>query len=350
MLFTRTGLTYSEPARVTPGLTLISPMVGDIVFLVDEAGETVHEWKTGKGLTKWSYLLPNGNLFTNERVANPTGVDLTLSGRMCEYDWDGNLVWQFEDPGQHHDARRLADGGVIYPANTPLSAEDQARVVGGVPGTEFDGDMAGEVIREVDADGTVRWEWPFTNLGFDRFPLHRNANRWVHGHANTVDVLPGERYLISSKVMNLLFIVNRATHEIEWHYQNDDLGGQHDAQMLENGHILVFANASYSRDLHASEVWEIDPKTNDIVWRYRQKQNPFAMFSPMVSGCQRLASGNTLVCEGAKGCVAEVTPKGDVVWEYVNPMFFTDDRVGEINSLFRARRYSRDSPEIMGRL
>ena len=37
MLPLQTGLTYSDPARVTPGLTLIAPMQGDTVFLIDEA-------------------------------------------------------------------------------------------------------------------------------------------------------------------------------------------------------------------------------------------------------------------------------------------------------------------------
>lgn len=350
MLLIHTGLTHSEPGRVTEGLTLIAPMLGKKVFLVDEAGRKVHEWATGIGLTKWCYLLPNGNLFSNERSANPKGVDLTMSGIMREYDWDGNIVWEHEDPSQHHDARRLSGGGTVYLANVPLSEKERKAVLGGVAGTEPEGGPYGEVIREIDAEGKIVWEWPFTNLGFDRFPLHRNANRWVHGHANTVFPLEGERYLISSKVMNLIFIVNRATDEVEWHYQDDMMSGQHDVQQLENGNILLFANGTYMSDLNASEVWELNPETREIVWRYRQTENALAMFSPMVSGCQRLPSGNTLICEGAKGCVFEVTPAGNVVWEYVNPEFNTHEKLGRLNWLFRTRRYSRRSQEISGRL
>ncbi len=120
--------------------------------------------------------------------------------------------------------------------------------------------------------------------------------------------------------------------------------------MLDNGNILFFANGTYAPDLHASEVWELDPQSKQIVWRYRQKQNALAFYSPMVSGCQRLWSGNTLICEGAKGCVAEVTPDNDVVWEYVNPVFNSHDKLGSFNWLFRARRYRRDGPEIANRV
>ena len=68
--------------------------------------------------------------------------------------------------------------------------------------------------------------------------------------------------------------------------------------------------------------------------------------SPHVGGCQRLPSGNTLVCEGAKGCIFEVTPDGDVVWEYVCPYFNEATGFGKINWLFRARHYTAGTPEL----
>ena len=124
------------------------------------------------------------------------------------------------------------------------------------------------------------------------------------------------------------------------------MGGQHDAQVLDNGNVLVFANGSYSRDLHHSEVWEINPSTDEVVWEYRAKDNPQSFFSPHIGGCQRLASGNTLVCEGAKGCIFEVTPGGDIVWEYINPYFNEIPGFGQLNWLFRSRHHSPDAPEV----
>ena len=72
-----------------------------------------------------------------------------------------------------------------------------------------------------------------------------------------------------------------------------------------------------------------------------------------ISGCQRLASGNTLICEGICGRIFEVTPQGDVVWNFVSPYFASDDLKGlgaGQNMVFRALRYAADSPEIAGRL
>ena len=124
------------------------------------------------------------------------------------------------------------------------------------------------------------------------------------------------------------------------------MGGQHDAQMLDNGNILLFANGAFAADLHHSQVWELDPATKEIVWRYQGKDNPQAFFSPHIGGCQRLENGNALICEGAKGCVFEVTPEGDVVWEYISPYSNPTPQFGNVNWLFRARHYDTNASEL----
>lgn len=345
MRIRHTGLLFDDPAQSTPGYMLICPVEGDRAFLLDPDGAVAHEWATAGGMTNWSYLLPDGNLFRNERCDNRRGVALTVSGRMSEYAPDGTLVWRHEDPWQHHDARRLANGAV-YATFTDLDAAGKAAIRGGVAGSETPGGPFGEAIRRVDEAGRTVWEWHFTELGLDAHPLHRNANRWSYGHTNTVCPLPDGTYLVSSKNLNLLFILDPATDAVTWRYQNDGMGGQHDAQMLENGHILVFANGLYGADLSHSQVWEIDPATNEVVWRYVARDDFTSFYSPHMGGAQRLPSGNTLICEGAKGCLFEVTPDGDVVREFVSPHFVASGTFGQINWLFRCRWYAPDAPEI----
>ena len=244
MRITSTGLLYDEPGRSTPGYLLIRTSEGDSSFLLDPDGKVVHSWTGRIGMTNWGYLLPNGHLFANERCANRKGVALTVSGRLAEYDKAGKLIWEHEDPYQHHDARRL-DNGAIYAALTDLDDAEKAAIRGGVPGSESEGGPYGEVIRQVDDNGTVVWEWHFSRLDYDEHPLHRNANRWSYGHTNTVLPLGDGRILVSSKNLCLLFIVDHSTNEVVWRYQNDEMGGQHDAQLLENGNILIFANGAY---------------------------------------------------------------------------------------------------------
>jgi len=350
MLCLHPGVTLSATDQSTPGYVLFAPAGAKNVYLIDYVGTVVQQWQVDGGLTHWCYLLPSGNLFVNERCEQPEGVVLTGSGLMREYDWQGNIVHELLDPWQHHDARRLANGNTVYLAFTPLDAKQQAQIKGGKAGTETDPGIFGECIREVDTAGTVVWEWHFTEFGNNEFPIHVNANRWSRGHTNTVFPLADGNYLISCKILNLLFIVDRQRSEVVWHYQNDDMGGQHDAQVLDNGNILLFANGVYACDLHYSSIWELDPATKEKVWHYQAKDNPQSFFSPHVGGCQRLASGNTLICEGAKGCLFEVTPDGDVVWEYVCPYFNPTTQFGKVNWLFRARHYLHDCKEIQGHL
>ena len=109
MLLQHTGVTRSTQGA-TDGYVLFHPIAGNQVYLIDYTGAVAHSWSVGIGFTNWCYLRPDGNLFVNERCENPQGVELTGSGLMREYDWQGNLVWEHLDPWQHHDARRLENG------------------------------------------------------------------------------------------------------------------------------------------------------------------------------------------------------------------------------------------------
>ncbi len=51
------------------------------------------------------------------------------------------------------------------------------------------------------------------------------------------------------------------------------------------------------------------------VWTYMDP----ALYSPFVSGAQRLENGNTLICQGMNRRLLEVSPAGDLVWEYIEP-------------------------------
>jgi len=346
MRIRNTGLLFEDPAQSTPGYILICPVEGNCAILLDPKGEIAHQWQTTGGMTNWCYLLPSGNLFVNERCDNRKGVALTVSGRMSEYTPSGELVWRHEDPYQHHDMRRLSDGA-IYATFTELTDATKAAIRGGIPGSETDGGPFGEAVRKVNDDGNTVWEWHFKELGLDSYPLHRNGNRWSYGHTNTVCPLADGTYLVSSKNLNLLFIIDPITNTVNWAYQNDEMGGQHDAQMLDNGNILVFANGLYAGDLSHSQVWEINPISRDIVWRYVAKDDMTSFYSPHMGGAQRLPTGNTLICEGNKGCLFEVTPDGDVVREFVSPHFVSSGQFGQINWLFRSRWYAADAAQIV---
>ena len=52
----------------------------------------------------------------------------------------------------------------------------------------------------------------------------------------------------------------------------------------------------------------------------------------------------------AWGRLFELTPAKEIVWEYIAPYYHTGFDGDSVNWIFRAFRYSKDSPEIVCRL
>ena len=69
---------------------------------------------------------------------------------------------------------------------------------------------------------------------------------------------------------------------------------------------------------------EINPISKQIVWQYsglNSDRPVWSFFSSFISSARRLPNGNTLINEGMNGRIFQVTPAGEIVWEYVNPYY-----------------------------
>lgn len=350
-----TGILLHDEARATSGFTLITPLVGKSAYLVGMRGEVLHQWNFPLTPGNYAYLLPNGNLLWSGRTDEGPPLRRGKGGLMREYDWDGNVVWEYVDHGQHHDFRRLDNGNTAYLGWEALSGDVAERVQGGLPSSEKDGVIYGDYLREVDGDGNTVWEWHIHEVeDIERHVLIPSVDRQEFAHANACRPLPDGNVMISFRRINTIAIVDRQTKQFRWSMRDDSWGTTHDCEMLANGNITCFANGIYTPLNPFSRALEIDPETKEVVWEYRG-QPTWTFFSPNISGVQRLWTGNTLICEGQMGRVFEVTPAGEIVWEYVNPFFgpydwFGLERGGFGNSVFRAYRYAPDSPEIAGRV
>lgn len=61
----------------------------------------------------------------------------------------------------------------------------------------------------------------------------------------------------------------------------------------------------------------IDPRTGAVTTLYGDDPN-HVMYTATQSDQQILANGNLLMAEAEAGRIIEVTPAGEVVWEYIN--------------------------------
>ena len=350
-----TGLRAVDAARVSPGLTLFAAMLAEgtgTVYLINLKGEVVHTWKMPYPPGLYGYLTDKGTLFYNGKIPNDTflGKSPFKGGAALEADWNGKVLWEVRHPNHHHDGRLLKNGNVLLLCAAELPDDVAKKVQGGRSGTEVDAKMWADYLVEMTKDGRTVWEWrswEHLDPAKDTITaIQENRREWTHG--NAVVELPDGDLLVSFRHISTIIKIERQTGQIVWKLAAPPLSAQHAPSPLPNGNILIFDNGPHRVDNPAtfSRVIEVNPSTKEIVWKY-QERIPWNFYSFHISNAQRLPNGNTLINEGAFGRFFEVTPEGEVVWEYVNPYFGPGSAAAnaQSNSVFRVYRYTEDQIE-----
>ncbi len=165
-------------------------------------------------------------------------------------------------------------------------------------------------------------------------------------HSNSIAILTrdfegvGEKgdLLISAKHLNLIFVYDQDKRDISWHWGRDILRGQHTPLPLENGNFLIFNNG-YKK--HGTYVIELNPQTKEIVWQYPPSKDQ-RFYCPTMGNAFRLSNGNTIIGNGHYGYAIEVTPGGDIVWQWNNGRTPPQpkDKLRKGNPFYRIIRYT----------
>ena len=122
------GLVFSDTTQVCEGFTLFTPKDGTSTYLIDNKGQLVHEWQSEYLPTMTVYLLEDGNLLRATGLSDGGG----LTGGFQVMDWDGNVIWQYTQPTQHHDIEPLPNGNVLMIVNDAKS-KAEVKEFGGNP-------------------------------------------------------------------------------------------------------------------------------------------------------------------------------------------------------------------------
>ena len=344
---TSTGVTLHDPQKVCPGYIIYTPMYGPgHVDLIDLNGDVVHRWEMPHPPGLYGYLLPNGNLFYLGKTHDETwdrfpSWNRFKGGVIMEVDREGNPVWEHRDSDHHHDARRTESGGAIYLTVEKVPDDLAAQVKGGLPRK---GDMWSDTLVEIDASGNRIWEWrshEHLDTETDIITHCDFRDEWAHG--NTIVPLSGDRVMVSFRNISTVGIIHKNTGRWTWKIDYNTLAQQHDPSMLHNGNVLIFDNGAHrkSHPLPHSRVIEVSTSTSEIVWSYTDTPL-YNFFSSYISGARRLPNGNTLITEGMFGRIFQVTPAGEVVWEYISPHFFQAPDGAVTNAVFRSTHYLPD--------
>jgi hypothetical protein len=292
-----------------------------------------------------------------------------------ELDWNGKTVWEWGEqaPGgsarQNHDWDRLPNGNTIV-----VSTVDRI-----IPSLSQKS-VGDQVLYEVMPKGDIVWKW-YTADHIPEFGLSAEGikelkfalkdgnkshgfltindmqaigpNKWFDGGDKRFDP---DNIVIDSREASFIAIIDKKTGHIVWRLGPDHVtdhapelrptlgtqvprafdqtSGQHDAHIIPEGlpgagDLLVFDNEGPSGypstrldTFWGSRVLEINPITRQIVWQYTGLNSdgaPWSFGSSFISSARRLPNGNTLIDEGMNGRFLQITPNGEIVWEYVNP-------------------------------
>lgn len=446
------GVVVNDP-RAFQGYTLFSPLNSTKTFLIDMKGRVVQSWKGASTPCSLAYLLPDGNLlrpchWEETRRTIVPGMISPNGGRIQEFTWDGELVFDMRAPADkfvpHHDIVKLANGNLLVLASERKTAREVSAAGRRVPGA-----LRPDLIVEIKPTGKTTWEVVWEWRVWDHLIQDHDNDKpnfgEVAAHPERIDVNFGLGFVAAnpaemSKLKSLGYVGGKTDTGEQWNHVNSldyradvdqimlsvrsfsevwvidhstttaeaagSTGGrsgkggdllyrwgnpvayhaapvsaqqfyqQHDAHWIPQGrpgagNMLVFNNGNRRPGDEHSTVDELVIPM-DAAGRYaRPASGPYGpdkpawshaspnktdFYSFYVSGAQRLPNGNTLICSGAQGTFFEVTPEGETVWRYVNPLrskvvapnaqAAAPDRC---NHVFRAYRYAPDYPGLAGK-
>ncbi|MBN2564321.1 MAG: hypothetical protein JXB46_01280 [Candidatus Eisenbacteria bacterium] len=341
------GVTVYDSTRAWDGLNFYTSGDAPGAILMDMRGNVLHKWtysfmdawrqgpggelpRSSKGAGFWrrAHLFKNGDVLA---IFDGHGI--------IKVDRNSKLVWA-RFGGFHHDLDVMSDGRIYTLLREPKI----------IPRINPDHPVLEEFIVVLDADGSELRrvsQLEAIERGGRLDLLEGMKDDGDIFHTNTIEVLDGSlaardpafragNVLICIRELDNIAIVDMDSEQVVWGLEGPWLK-QHQPTVLENGNMLIFDNGG-SRG--ASRVLEFDPVTREIVWVYKGDANRL-FHSPQCGSNERLPNGDTLISETDRGRALEVTPEGEIVWEYVNPAQAGDE--GQyIASLFEVIRIPRD--------
>ncbi|VGO15228.1 hypothetical protein PDESU_03810 [Pontiella desulfatans] len=394
--------------KAFPGYTLFAPKHFTKTYLMDNNGMIVNEWESQYEPGQSVYLLENGNMLRCCLTKNKAFIGGGEGGRLEEYDWDGNLVWEYwlsDDQNlMHHDIAPMPNGNILAMVVEHKSMEEAVQAgfdKNALKDSKLFPDYIVEIQKTGPKSGKIVWQWHVWDHLIQDFDKTKDnygdvaANpgkidpngsgrraKAFWNHFNSIDYNAElDRIVISCRGNSEIWIIDHgiSTEEARgtkgdllyrWgnpstHRQDgkQTLFQQHDSQWIPAGcpgagNILVFNNGLGRGHTSVDELAISKKGETKMVWSYTDP-DPKTFFSQEISGAQRLPNGNTLICAGVHGTLFEVTPKGETVWEYVNPVTSRVLKQGETvpldhryhaqNAVFKIHRYPANHPAFKGR-
>ena len=336
------GVTTYVAGKAQEGFTLYTSGSAAAAFLIDMQGHVVHEWRRPFS-SVWQPAAggvqrpqPDSHVYFRRALAYPNGDllavyesvgDTPFGYGLVKLDRNSEVVWNY--PGRAHHGIDIGADGNIYVLThefTDKPLKDYAHIAS----PRLDDFLVvlspdGEELKKISLLNAVarsKYRLLLNTISSPAFidPLHSNSVSYITDVAAANFAFGKEgQVLLSFREPSAVVVLDVDTEEIVWAARGSWIG-QHDPEILANGHILLFDNyGNFEGPEGRSRVIEFDPRTMEIVWQYSgTAERP--LDSHIRSSQQRLANGNTLITESNGGRILEVTPDREIVWEFLNPV------------------------------
>lgn len=349
----RQGVTTHDPTRAYDGLTLYTSGRDAAAYLIDMDGRAVHRWQRPFS-SVWDESaaarnpVPDDFVYFEKAVPLPNGDLLAVYVGVGDTPWgyglvkldrDSNVTWKNLD-AFHHDIA-LADDGRIYGLTHSFRRRPLASPAGDLAApSHLEPPILEDYLVILGPDGRTQKRISLleaVNRSVLRHLLWRTLYHSLEDplHTNDVDILDRTsaarlrskvpvaaegQVLLSFRDLGggAIALLDVDSEQIVW----GSIGSwvsQHDPDILANGNILMFDNLGHLGLEGLSRVLEVDPRTGGMVWTYAGTADR-KLESTIRSAQQRLPNGNTLITESDGGRLLEVTPQGDIVWEFLEPV------------------------------
>ena len=88
MRFASFGVTEYKREQAFHGVTLFTPLIQNVTYLIGMNGEVFHKWTLEGQPGNYTYLLPNGNLLAAVKPADSPYEFSAMCGKIQEISWD----------------------------------------------------------------------------------------------------------------------------------------------------------------------------------------------------------------------------------------------------------------------
>lgn len=356
------GISIDQAEKTADGFTLYTLTEGCWAALIDMRGTVVHRWELPfrKAWPHPSHIegpLPDENIYWFRCHLYPNGDllaiyeadgDTPYGYGLVKLNKESKLLWAYAN-NVHHDVD-VGEDGTIYTLTQRIVTKPPA-------GLEFlDPPYLTDSLVVLSPDGQELQNIPiaeaFANSSYAlTLTARKNETVWSERetdvlHVNGVRVLnrtlaakfplfkPGQ-VLLSARSLDTLAVLDRDARRVVWAARGI-WKMQHDAEFLDNGHLLLYDNAGSSEQ---TRVLEYDPLTQAISWAYMNENS--TRFRALNRGMkQRLFNGNTLIVDPDNRRIFEVTKDKELVWEIFCPLPSVPQKQRVRNhAITSARRY-----------